>query len=306
MEMIVNMKLTRKIIALLIVAAGLFTFVTACGNAKSDQEVMATVNGEKITKDELYDLLLSSNGEQALEYLIQQKVIELEAKKQNIVVSEEEIKKEMEKFYEYYGGKEGLAQALETTGYTLEQFKEDLADNITVKKLLEPEISIEEDQIKEYFEENKASFAQEEQVKARHILVEDEKTANEVKAKLDSGEDFEKLAKELSTDTATKDKGGDLGYFGRGKMVKEFEDVAFSLDIGEVSSPVKTKFGYHIIKVEDKKEAKEANYEDSKEEIKEILFEQQVPLVYDTWLQNLYKNYKIENFLTEKGKKTEK
>jgi len=306
MEMISNMKLTwlkinRKIMALFIIAVGLFTFVTACGNASSGEEVVATVNGEKITKDELYDLLVDSNGEQALEYLIQQKVIELEAKKQKIEVSEEEIEKEMEKFYEYYGDKEGLTQALEAASYTMDEFKEDLKENITIKKLLEREISIEEEQIKEYFEKNRDSFAQKEQVRARHILVEDKKTADEVKARLDKGEDFEELAKELSTDSATKESGGDLGYFGRGQMAKEFEDVAFSLDVGEISSPVKTEYGYHIIKIEDKKEAKEASYEESKEEIKEILFEQQIQLVYQTWLQNLYNEYEIKNFLTEQG-----
>ncbi len=89
----------------------------------------------------------------------------------------------------------------------------------------------------------------EEQVWARHILVADEALAKQIYDRLKAGEDFGKLAKELSTDTGSAVKGGDLGWFGKGKMVAEFENVAFSLQIGEISQPVKSQYGYHIIQV---------------------------------------------------------
>ena len=125
------------------------------GRSGEVPEVVATVAGEEITKDELTDLLLAQAGEQGLNILIAEKLVELEAKKEKIVVSEEEIEEELADYYEYYGGKEEFTEALEKSAYSLNEIKKNLAKDLTVKKLLTQRISVSEEEIKEYYEENK-------------------------------------------------------------------------------------------------------------------------------------------------------
>ena len=291
-----KVNLTKSLALVLVLAIGLSLIAAACGKQTSS-EVVARVNNENITKDELYEYLVKESGDSALNTLIANKIIELEAKKQNIKVTDDDIEAEIDKFAEQYGGRETFEQFLEFYGTPIDELKENIRINLTLEKLLEPSIEIKEDEIKTYFEENKESFGEKEQVKASHILVDSEEKANEVKAKLQAGEDFAALAKEYSTDTSNNENGGDLGYFARGKMVKEFEEAAFSMDIGQISDPVKTEFGYHIIKVEDKKPAKEATYEESKDEIKDILFQEKLPSAYQTWMQEKMNDYNIEILL---------
>ncbi|MBS4191994.1 peptidylprolyl isomerase [Bacillus sp. FJAT-49705] len=266
---------------------------------------VASVNGEKITKDELYDQLVSQNGPEMLDKLIMDEIIKQEAKKEKIDISQKEIDKEMEKYAEQFGGEEAFKEILKSNGVEYSQFEKDMEIFLATKKLLEPRIKITDDEMKTYFEENKASFAQEEQVQASHILVKDEKTANEVIKKINAGEDFAKLAKEYSTDASNSESGGELGYFGRGDMVEEFSNAAFSLPVGKISDPVKTEYGYHVIKVTDKKEAKEANYEESKEEVKAAIFETKISSEYSTWLDEKHKEYEIKNYLNGKSSEEE-
>lgn len=284
-------------LAVVCIAAVVLVFTLGKGNS----EAVASVDGEKISKDDLYEAMVKQGGQQALDGLISQKVVELEAKKQNISVSGQDIQKELDKYYAQYGGEEVFKQALTQSGYTLEQVKKDMELTVKLNKLLEPRIKISEDEKKKYFEENKATFGQPKQVKASHILVETEDKAKEIKEKLAKGEDFAKLAKEKSTDPGSKENGGDLGFFGSGQMVKEFEDAAFALKVGEISAPVKTQYGYHIIKVTETKDAKEANYEENKDKITDTLKEQKMQTEYGAWMQEVYSKYKIENSLTKKS-----
>lgn len=261
------------------------------------KDAVATVNGEKISEDELHERLVAQYGQELLDTLITGKVIEQEVKKENIKVTQEEIDEEKAAYAESYGGEETLKQTLETSGLTMADFEEDIESYLATKKLLEPRIEITEEDMKAYFEENKDSFAQQEQVNASHILVEDEETAKEVIGKLNDGGDFAELAAEYSIDESNKDAGGDLGFFGKGDMAEEFEEMAFSLEPGKISDPVKTEYGYHVIKVAEKKEAKEAVYEDVKEEIQNRLLETEMQTEYTAWLEEKFEEYEIKNYL---------
>ena len=262
-----------------------------------EDDAAATVNGEDISRDELHERLVDQYGQELLDSLITEKVIDQEAKKENVKVTQEEIDEEKAVYAESYGGEDALKQTLESSGLSMADFEEDIESYLATKKLLEPRIEISEEDMKAYFDENKESFAQEEQVSASHILVEDEETAKEVIGKLNDGGDFAELAAEYSTDESNKDAGGDLGFFGKGDMVEEFEEVAFSLEPGKISDPVKTEYGYHVIKVAEKQEAKEAAYEDVKEEVKNTLFETEMQTEYTAWLEEKFEEYEIKNYL---------
>jgi foldase protein PrsA len=263
----------------------------------SKDEVVAKVGDKSISKEDLYTTLVDQYGDAALDTLIAEKIVELESDEKKITVKDSEIEEELESLKDSYGGEEAFNEALASSGASLDSVKNNVQSFLLTEKLLKDRVSISDDQIKEYFEANKESFAQQEQVEASHILVEDEETAKEVKDNLDDGGDFAELAKEYSTDTSNSESGGELGYFAKGEMVTEFDDKAFAMKKGEISEPVKTEFGYHIIKVTDKKDAKEAVLDDHKEEIKDILFDQALQTEYGTWLEEQKEEYQIENLL---------
>lgn len=286
---------THKKVNIAIVAFLLLGIGVILGAVFSKDEVLAKVEGESITKDELYEVLAKQYGSATISYLIDNKIVELEAEKENIKLSDKEIEEEMQSYIESNGGEEAFHAALEQSGITKEDIKRDIINYLKIVKLLESKIKITDEEMQTYFEENKESFNEEKQVEASHILVAEEATANEVKEKLNAGEDFAKLAKEYSTDTSNSENGGDLGFIRKGEMVEPFETAAFSMNIGDISDPVKTDYGYHIIKVTDKKEAKEAVYDDHKEEIKETLFDQAIQTEYSNWISDKNKELEITN-----------
>ncbi|MCK9223864.1 MAG: peptidylprolyl isomerase [Candidatus Muirbacterium halophilum] len=135
------------------------------------------------------------------------------------------------------------------------------------------EVNVSNEQAQEYYNNNKAEFIEEEQVKASHILVglQDKSKAKDIMKKIINGEDFSELAKKHSTDPGSASRGGDLGWFAKGRMVPEFEKKAFSMKLGEISEPVESKYGYHIIKLEDKKDRKEKSFKEVVSQIKKNL-----------------------------------
>lgn len=154
-------------------------------------------------------------------------------------------------------------------------------------------IAIKESDAEEYYNENKSLFNEGEQVSARHILVDSLDRAKEVIATINSGMDFGEAARKFST-CPSKEQGGSLGYFGRGMMVPEFEDAAFTLEKGKLSTPVKTQFGYHIIMVDDKTEPSAKSYEEVKNMIKTQLIQDKQNKAYAAAVNGLESKYNVE------------
>jgi peptidyl-prolyl cis-trans isomerase C len=140
---------------------------------------------------------------------------------------------------------------------------------------------VTEDQIKSAYDEESKKVAQTERVRARHILVGTEKEAQDIEGKLKAGEKFEELAKKYSLD-GSKDYGGDLGYFTGPEMVADFSKAAFALKAGEVSQPVKTDFGWHVIKLEDRKMGAAQPYDQVKGAIRNVLLRKKVQETMET------------------------
>lgn len=264
-------------------------------------EAVATVNGTAIEKDALYEQMVKTSGAEALEGMISDEIIRQEAEKADITVAKDEIDAEMAVYEENYGGAEGLASAIETSGMTMEDLENEMETYLKIEKLIGPDIEITDEAIQTYFEENKAALGQSAEVEASHILTETKEQAEEVAKKLADGGDFAKLAAEYSIDTATAENGGELGSFGEGEMAAEFEKAAFAMKPDEISEPVETEFGFHVIKVTGKTEAAEATLEGSKEKIKEILFDEALNSEYAAWLAEKQESYDIKNNLNQGG-----
>jgi peptidyl-prolyl cis-trans isomerase C len=132
---------------------------------------------------------------------------------------------------------------------------------------------ITDEETRKFYDERVKAAAGPE-IKASHILVDSEDKAKEIYEQIAHGGDFAELAAKHSKDPGSKTNGGSLGYFGKGRMVPAFETAAFQLKVGEVSLPVKSRFGWHLIKVEDKRDSKPPPYEDVKDQIVTALVRQ--------------------------------
>lgn len=215
----------------------------------------------------------------AMSDLIRQTLYNQEAKKRGIRIARDELDQTFQQQYDaflqsYDITEDDLAAYLQQQGMTLDQYKQEIRGNIEQQMIVAAvndeivgTIEPTDDELMTYFEKNIASYDVPAQVQASHILVSDLQTALDLKAQLDEGADFAELANEYTLDTATKGNGGDLGWFGRGEMVPAFEDAAFALSVGEVSNPVETSYGYHIILVTDKQEAHTPSFEEVRDQV---------------------------------------
>jgi|GEM_PF-530838 len=283
-------------VALVIALVSLFN---GSGGAASGGTV-ATVNGEKISKDELYEAMVPSAGTTALDSLITMKLVDQEASNKKIEVTEDEMAKELADVKKNFGSESAFKDALKQAGLSEDVLNNQLQMQVQLRKLLKDKVKVTDADIKKYYDENKASFATEEQVKASHILVKTKEEADAIEKQLKNGGDFAAIAKEKSTDTGSAANGGDLGYFGKGAMVPEFEKAAFDLKVGEISAPIKSDYGYHIIKVIDHKQASTPTLEEKKAEITESLEYQQLGTLSQTLITDLRGKATITNSFEEK------
>ncbi len=194
-----------------------------------------------------------------------------------------------------------LLQEAERQGLAKEPDVKDLVEmahrKIIIAKLVEKEIdnkiSVSEDEIRQYYEFHKDEFATPLLLNASHILLPTEDEAAAVKATLDSGADFEEVARQKSTDV-TAQRGGDLGYFQSGKFVPEFENAAAGLKVGEVSQPVKTRFGYHVIRLNDRVEPKIRDLKSVAKVVEERLVNEKRSKYFREYVDRLKGNRKVE------------
>lgn len=242
-------------------------------------KVLAEVNGKKITGVD-YNLFIDSLNPQLKQYfggeeLNKDVVNELVYQ---ALLYEDAMEKGMDKEDEFI-------QVVEKT-------KESMLKTYALGKLLAT-AEVKDEDIKNFYEENKDAFKQGESADASHILVEEEDKAREIYEKIKNGGNFEELAKEYST-CPSKEKGGNLGTFTKGQMVKEFEDAVFENEVGTITEPVKTQFGYHIIKINQKNDARELSFDEVKDRIVEQVRRQKEQEIYNKKITELKDKYEVK------------
>jgi len=301
------------------------SFVSA---ADPQTATVVTVNGNKMEKSELdkqlnriinsakgqlppeqIEKIKESMQKQIIEHFITRTLLGEECDKMKITVSDKELEDKLNEYKKRLPQGMTLEAALKQGGVDMKEMNDNIRFSLQVEKMVEKKTKDQpaptEAAIKEYFETNKKQFDIPEQVHARHILIKSDAKDNETvkngkKTKMNSlreqlvkDTDFAKLAKENSDCPSGKAKGGDLGTFPRGRMVKAFEDAAFSQKINEIGPVIETRFGYHIIQVLEKIEGKTKNLADARETIIKSINRKSKSKTTGDLLKNLKENAKI-------------
>ncbi|MBZ5750811.1 peptidylprolyl isomerase [Metabacillus rhizolycopersici] len=263
-----------KKLAIILTVASLF-ILSACN--KADSEVVVETTAGNITKEEFYEAMKDRFGEDVLTLLVNEKVLS-----KKYTLSDEEIQTEFDNFKTQFP--EQFANVVEVQGEDV--VKQMIKVDLLRMKVAEAEVEVTNEDLKSYYKTLDGK------VHASHILVPDETKAKEVADKLAKGENFEDLANEYSIDPSAAQNSGDLGWFGKDEMVPEFDKVVFTLKEGEVSEPVKTKFGYHIIKVTETVKP----FNEMKESLKETVHKQKIqqPDIIQTAVDKALKDANVE------------
>ncbi len=238
--------------------------------------------GRPVQRDEVAQLKLD-----VLEEIIGRELVLQESGTESIPDLDGKVQTEIVSVRTRMGGPEEFANALKQEGITEAEYISQVRENILlrekVQQIVDRELSVTAEDVRAFYDQNPELFIAPETVRASHILIRVPTGASdEVKADkrsqieavhtlLDHGDDFAEVAKKFSEDTGSRDSGGDLGYFPRGSMVAEFDAVAFSLPTNQVSDIVTTQFGYHILKVADRKPSHPVTFEEAKERIERVL-----------------------------------
>lgn len=268
----------KKLIVMMALILGLSS-LAACG---SNNQVVVKTKGGNITQADFYKALKQdSSSSQVLQTLVYEKLLE-----QNYKVSNKEVNDKIKEYKKNYSSDAEFKAALAQNNMTESQFKNSVKDSLLLTKAQTAGIKITDKDMHNYYNKNKTKLIE---LKASHILVKDKKTADAVEKKIKDGVDFAKLAKQYSTDTGSKTKGGELGWFKQSSMVSEFSKAAMKLKVGQISAPVKSKYGYHIIKLEGIKDSYDELKSSTREAVKTSKEKSQQEV-----LQELIKKGKIQ------------
>lgn len=277
---------TAAFLAVLLFAAaagaGVFSLVQRFGG------VVAVVNGHRIRKEDLYQAMYGRAGSASLDQLIVAVLVEQEARKVGVSVSDAEIDAEIQKFIdEEYGSEELFHATLQYYGMTREAFEREWRTYLTAKKVLEPTVSVTDEEIRSYFDEHREELNQKESVELRHIVTATRDEAVGVLDELRSGADFAELARQKSTDLASAESGGYVGKVYRGELPPDIESVVFGLEAGEFSEPVETYGGFAVFKVTEKTEAREVTLEEVKDKVRELILDEKIQAALPGWISQL-------------------
>jgi foldase protein PrsA len=273
---------------------------TECVAAKKQQPVPP--GSKKPTDDQLKQQCeqeFDSLKQQVMQFLISAEWIQQEAEARDIEVTDEEIQKQFEdQKNQSFPNEKDYQQFLETSGQTeddlLFRVKLDVLSNKVREEVIEGTGDISDEDIENYYNENKERFSQPERRDLNVVLTKTEARANEAKAAIESGQSFQDVAKEYSIDEASKSQGGKLPAVAKGQQEKAFDDAIFSAEADELVGPVKTQFGWYVFEVTDVTEASQQSLDEAKETIKNLLKSENEQKALDDFIEDFRNKYKDE------------